>query len=75
VTIQQASKLPLGGRKPPLTGRIRVRFAVDKLSANTYKFSEAHVLSVEIAQLPNSLQEPVRTAMVAMFPESFTFTV
>jgi hypothetical protein len=78
VTIRQAYKVLFStwtSIEPPLIGRIRVRFAVDKPSPNTYKFSEAEVLSVEIAQLPTSLQGPVRTAMTAMFPDSFTFTV
>jgi hypothetical protein len=77
VTIRQYIKI--AGQwiwiKPTLSGRIRVRFAVDQLPGNSYKFSEAYVLSVEIAQLPSALQEPVRTGMVAMFPESFNFTV
>ena len=78
VTIQQVYKVLFSSWtpiEPSLTGRIRVRFAVDKPSPNTYKFSEAEVLSVEIAQLPTSLQGPVRTTMEAMFPDSFTFTV
>ncbi len=79
VTVRQRVKSPLGRwiSIKSASGRIRVRFAVDKPSPNTYRFSEAYVLSVEgeIALLPNSLQGPVRTAMVAMFPDSFTFTV
>lgn len=77
-TVRQYVKGPNGrwiSIAPALSGRIRVRFAVDSIPPSTYEFSELDVLAVEIYNLPSSLQEPVRTGIDAMFPDTFTFTV